>query len=273
MSVSRIKTIFIAALLLVNGFFLAIIVIDTYADARDERQAIENACAILQLNGISINPDSIKTANSLRTMRTERGVEPEAAIAYAFLGTADMTDQGVIYLYENADRGTAEFFTAGIFEVHLNEGVITNENGTLRTVRELLQSMKLETSEIAARSESGGETVTVVSAYRGVSIFNCTIDFVFSGSSLISVSGRYVTGIEPAEDGAVISSVSTALLGFLASVKNGDVECMEILSVEAGYHHNVVGSFGEAEIAPAWLITTANAKYIIDSVTGEIRQM
>ena len=273
MSVAGIKSLVIAALVLVNAFFLSIIIIDTYTDARDERQAIESVCAILRSNGIEISPDDVKTADALRTMRTSRGVELEAVIAYAFLGPVEMTDQNAIYLYENTDRGTAEFRTAGDFRILLNEGVITNATGTLRTVQALLKDMKLETSAITIYTESEGETALVVNAFRGASIFNCTIEFAFSGDSLRTVSGRYAAGIEPAEDGVELSLVGTALLGFLAEVKSGDIECTEIMSVEAGYQHSVAGPFGEGVITPAWLITTDGGRYIVDSATGDIRQI
>ena len=259
------------ALVAINALFLAIIVIDTYADARSERRAIENVCAILKSNGIDIDSDAIDTNYTLRTMRTARGIEMEASVAVAVLGPVEMTDQGIIYQYENQERGTAQFSSAGEFEIWLNEGVITSDDGTVRAVKELLRKMKIETSGIEEKPGSGGDTVKAVSAYKGASIFNGTIDFIFSDGSLNTIIGRYVTGIEPAEDGVNISHVETALLGFLAAVKKGDVECSKIQSVEAGYQYSVVGSFGDGEIAPVWMITTNEGRFIVDSATGEIR--
>ena len=273
MSGSRIKTMVIAALLLINVIFLTVIIVDAVAGVRSERQAIENACAVLRHSGIEINPDDVMTAVALRTMRTARGDEAEAAIARALLGPTVMTDQGIIYLYENVERGIAEFFSVGDFKILLNEGVITNANGTLRTVQRLLRDMKLETAEPILSGEPGNETVTVAGAYRGKSIFNCVIEFIFNGENLEIVKGRYVTNIEVAEDGTEISSAGTTLLTFLAWVKREDVECARIDSVEAGYQHRAVGSFGESVIAPAWLITADSGRYILDDATGEIWQL
>jgi len=271
MSVSRIKTIVIAALVLVNAFFLIIIVADYYADARDERQMIESVCSILQSNGIAINPDNIKTSGALSTMRTARGVEVEAVIAYAFLGTVDMIDKGSIYQYENPERGVADFYSAGDFEIQLQEGVITAADSSLRITRELLRDMKLETSAPVVSRSPEGEMVSVDSIYRGASIFNYPIEFYFVGNSLRTVKGRYVAGVELMEDGVEISQVGTALLGFLSAVNREDIECTEILGVEAGYQHSVVGSFGEGVLAPSWLITTGDGRFLVDSATGEIR--
>jgi len=273
MSVSRIKTIAIAMLLLINAFLGAVIIIDAADDARIERQAIEDACAVLSSSGIMIEPGFVITNNTIRTMRTVREDEAEAKIAQAVLGETIMTDLGVIYMYENEQRGTAEFYSAGDFEIFLKEGVITNENGTLRTVQGLIHGMGLETASQIVMLDQDRETVTVIGAYKGVNIFNCTTEFIFSAGSLKTIKGRYVAGVEPLENGAEIMHAGTALLGFLTWVRNGNAVCTHIYRVEAGYQHSVFGSFGEGVISPAWLITTDTEKYIVDDVTGEIWAM
>jgi len=65
MSVSRVKTIVLAMLVLINLFFLSVIVIDTVADMQSERLALENTCAVLRAGGITIYPESIKTDDPL----------------------------------------------------------------------------------------------------------------------------------------------------------------------------------------------------------------
>jgi hypothetical protein len=270
MGVSRIKTIAIVILLLINIFFGAVIVIDTTANMRIERLTIEYACDVIRSCGITIDPSVVITNNSIKTMRTARQGEAEAMIAQAVLGETIMTDHGVIYQYENTERGTAEFYSAGDFEIRLNNNVITNKNGTLRTVRELLNDMGLETASQIVTLGHEGETVTVTEAYKGASIFNCTTEFTFNNDSLRTIAGRFVTGVELAPDGAEIMQAGTALLGFLAWVRNGNAECTRIDKVEAGYHHRVSGSFGEGAIVPAWLITADTGQFIINDETGEI---
>jgi len=272
---SRVKTIVIAMLALINAFFLALIVIDAVAEAYTERQTLDNVCAIMRRGGIEVRPDDIGPVGAIRTMRTARVLEVEEGIARAFLGPAAMVDQGVIYLYENAERGAAVFASAGDFEIRMVDGAITDESGPVSTVSELLKGMGLETSAPAPPVEldSDAVMVTVVGTYRGASIFNCLIEFVFEGGSLQVVRGRYVAGVEPVEGGAEISRVETALLGFLAAVGNEDkefVDCKRIYSVEAGYRQRVSGSFGEGYIAPAWMIATDNGRFLMDDATWEI---
>ncbi|MDR0491087.1 MAG: hypothetical protein LBH28_07585 [Oscillospiraceae bacterium] len=270
MSVARIKSLVIAALVFLNIIFLEVIVHDAISDASNERQAIENICQVLSGGGIAILPEGIKTAGAISTMRTVRDIETEAAIARVVLGPSEMTDQGVIYRYESSQAGVAEFSSAGGFTIQLNKGVYANAGGALKTARDVLREMKIETSEVYLSFNEGRETAVAVCAYKGSSIFNCTIEFFFNGDSLEAVKGRYATGIEPGDDGKTISAVGTVLLGFLALCKKGEVECSRIDYVEAGYQHYVPGSFGEGVIFPAWLIVADSGRYIIDDATGEI---
>jgi len=275
MSMPRVKTIVIAMLALFNAFFLALIIVDAVAEANTERQTLENICAIMRRGGIEVRPEDIGTVGAIRTMRTARVLEVEEGIARAFLGPAAMLDQGVIYLYENEERGSAVFASAGDFEIRMVEGAIADGGDRVRTVNGLLRGMGLDTSPPSAPVQLDSDTVmvTVVGTFRGASIFNCLIEFVFEGGSLQIVRGRYVAGVEPAEGGAEISRVETALLGFLAAVGNEDkehVDCTRIYSVEAGYRQRVSGSFGEGVIAPAWMIVTDNGRYLMDDATWEI---
>jgi len=59
MSVSKVKTITIAVLLLLNALFLTMIAIDYFADARNERQVVEDVCAVLRNGGVDIDPRSV----------------------------------------------------------------------------------------------------------------------------------------------------------------------------------------------------------------------
>jgi hypothetical protein len=271
MSIPRIKTIVIAVLVVINVFFLTVYISDAAADAQNERKAIEDACELMRARGVMIEPGSVRTNNALRVVRTTRGLETEARIARAVLGETEMTDQGVIYLYENPERGTAEFYSAGDFEILLRPGAVGRGSDPQRAVRRVLQSMRIEASRFSLSSADGKETVTVVCTYRNADIFNCTLDFIFVGEDLEAIRGRYAADIETMPGSAYISSVGTAMIEFLAAVSRGDVECSSVHSIEAGYQQRVAGPFGEGTLNPAWLLSTDGGQYLFDSATREIR--
>ena len=272
MSKARLKTLVIALLVLLNLFFLAIIITDNAKDAQSRRQAVENVCELLRLGGISIEPEVIREFSPLTEMKTTRDTDAEALFASVTLGETEITDQGVIYIYENSERGRAEFYSAGDFVMRINEGVVTstNDRDKIKTVRNLLRDMKLEASQIVSAYEADREIVSVRCSYGKASIFNCSVEFVFNGDNLEVIKGRYITGILNTESGETLSSPGTALLGLLRAVKRGEVSCESVKSVEAGYYYLIAGSFGEGSIIPAWLITTDIGSFIYNERTGEI---
>ena len=265
MSVSKIKSLVIAALCLINIAFAVVIVRDNMVDALYERQLMDNAVAILEMHGISVDLDRVITHGALRTMRTARSQETEERIARAVLGSVTVTAQGGgIYLYESA-VGAATFFGDGAFDIRIQESSPADAGGTVETVQRLLHDMGIETTAEFMRPDA--QTIVVFDVYRGVSIFNSTIQFVFDEESrLLSITGRYITGIEPAAGGAEISSAATALLDFLAAVRRGGFESARIYRVEAGYQYNA----GEGVLVPAWLIEADIGIYIIDDITGDV---
>ncbi|MCL2409973.1 MAG: hypothetical protein FWC96_10265 [Oscillospiraceae bacterium] len=270
MSVSRIKNIAIAALCLINGFFLAFIITDSGIEARNERQELENISAILLEGGITLDTGGVQTRGELRTMRTVRDIEAEAGIARAVLGQTYITEDGGMIYVHRSDRGMATFSSAGFFEINLYENVITNVRGTMQAAESLLGDMGIETSRLSLSGGVGYETVSAVSAYRGSSVFNGVIDFIFIDGSLRRIEGTYITGVEDAEDGETVSSVSTALLDFLAWVRKGETDSTRIYSVEAGFFYREAGR-GEGVLTPTWLISADNGRqYLIDDATGEI---
>jgi len=275
MSGSKIRTIAIAVLLVINLLFLTVIVIDTAVDARIRRDTIENIGEILRASGIMIDLGNIEVAEGLRTMRTSRVYEIEDGIVHAILGPTEVADFGVIVHHENTELGTAAFYLAGNFVMNINDGAISYTGSTERTVRSFLQDMGLEAASLTVNTnyDASTEIITVMLAYRGVGIFNSQIEFEFEGSNLRSVRGRYIAGVEPQEEVAELSPLGTALLIFLEAVRDEyreEITCSEIFFVESGYRHRVVGFFGEGVLEPAWLITTDNGRFIIDDATGEI---
>ena len=271
MGLSKIKTIVIVTLALTNLFFLSLIIFDSVTESRNLRQEIELASAVLLAEGISINPDNIRVDNSIRAMRTSRDFEAEFRIAQAVLGYVNVIDQGLIFRYESVENGVAMFYSAGDFEILLNEGAMDSSAGPLRVVENILRDMEIETVGMVRADTPLGEVITVTGAYRNGAIFNNTIEFLFGVNGLEEIRGRYVSGFEPIDDGTAISSIGTVLLRFLSKVTSGESGSTVIESVEAGYQFRPSGAIGEGIVVPAWLIITDTGRYLTDCETGEMR--
>jgi hypothetical protein len=271
LGISKIKTIVIVALVLINLLFLSLIIIDSITVSRNLREEIELASAVLIAEGIDISPNSIRVDNSIRAMRTSRDSEAELRIAQAVLGDVNVINQGLIFRYESEQNGVAMFYSAGDFEILLNEGTVGNAGGAVRVVENILREMDIVTVGMTTTNTPTGEVVTVTGAYRDGAIFNNTIEFSFGENGLEGIRGRYVSGFEPIEDGTTISSIGTVMLGFLSKVINGESDTTMIASVEAGFQFRPSGAIGEGIIVPAWLIITDTGHYLTDCETGEMR--
>ena len=275
---SQVKTIAIIALALINLFLISLIVVDFVLEASDTRYEIALAVEVLAMEGIFVNPYEININRNISAMVTARDMDAELRLAQTLLGEVEIIDQGLIFRYENPISGVAQFYSAGDFEVVFNGAFLPTPAGGERAVAErLLSDMGIETSglirSIAVRPGAAGDRIiTATGAYRGASIFNNNIEFIFEGNYLRAVRGRYVSGFEPVENGRQISNIGTVLLGFLASVRNGEITDKNILSIEPGFQFRPAGAIGEGIISPAWLITTETGRYIADCETGEFRR-
>ena len=252
MSVPKIKNIVIAALVLINAFFLVFIVADSIENSRSERIQLENLTAVFNASGIILDPDNIRNVRTpLPAMRSSRNIQTEERIAQAVLGSVDIAEHGVIINeFTRHGAGTATFYSGGNFDIMLYDGVISSDDEA-ETVRRILNDMGIEVSDVF-ESEYGIFTAFV--AYRGFRIFNNTIRFIFGNGSLRAVFGRYIAAIEPADD-SEIPSVITSLLAFLAYADGPD----EILQVEAGFYSES-GMIGDGFLKPVWLISTNSGR-------------
>jgi hypothetical protein len=271
LGISKIKTIVIVALVLINLVFLSLIIIDSVTVSRNLREEIELASAVLLAEGVEINPDNIRVNDSIRAMRTSRDFDAELRIAQAALGEVNVIDLGLVFRYESEQNGFAVFYSAGDFEILLSEGAVDNSGETVRVVENILREMDIVTVGMTRANTPSGEVITVTGAYRDGAIFNNTIEFSFGETGLEEIRGRYVSGFEMIDDGAEISSIGTVLLGFLSKIIDGESDTTVITSVEAGFQFRPSGAIGEGIIVPAWLIITDTGQYLTDCETGEMR--
>ena len=275
---SQVKTIAIITLAFINLFFLSLIIIDFALETRDTRLEIDLAVTALAQEGISINPDEININRNISAMITTRDMEAELRIAQTLLGDVEIIDQGLIFRYENPDRGVAQFYSVGDFEVAFYYTSIPIQPGAELTVAAgKLSEMGIERAGLVSSVVNGSNVVIATGAYGGAAIFNNTIEFVFDNILgyyyLSSIRGRYISGFEPMENGRQISTVGTVLLGFMANVRSGEITSRDILSIEPGFQFRPSGAIGEGIISPAWLILTETGSYIADCETGEFRKV
>jgi hypothetical protein len=266
MSGSKIKSLVIAALALINVFFLVIFIWDRAGTALVARRTLENIRQIMLENGVTLQSGAVHGNTSLKALRTGRDAADEEAIVRACLGDAQAEDQGGGILRYTGELGSASFNGRGEFVIEY--AVPAAGESLAGTARRLLRTLGIEATAPAAAETDGAQTVSAVCTYKKTMIFNCRVTFEIMEDARLRVTGRRPAGIREGGTGA-IADVSTVLMGFLSSVRSGEVSCRVITDVRAGYHLNV-GALGDGELAPGWRVTTDAGEYFVNSLTGEL---
>lgn len=268
MKITKIKSILIGALVLVNLFFLAVILRDYVAERSGRKELLEHLARLFEQHGVALDIGSVGEGASLTEYTVRRNQDAERALAEALLGDTVKSDEGGnIYEYKS-EKGTA-VFTGGTFEVSVNPGVWLAGAGPVRTVRDVLKTLKIEAASIGPAGDKGNETVTAVCAAGGFPIFNCGIRFHFQDGWFLGISGTMATALTPAAGKTDMSSPATALVRFLSDIKSNKISCTEIRAVTPGYYMPPFFSDDDSLI-PVWRIQTDAGTYYRDAVTGEI---
>jgi hypothetical protein len=267
-SASKLKNLVIAALLLINVFFAAILLYDRGGEALERQRALDNIRTVLANGGVAISISAPREGGDLRALSTSRDTAAEESVALALIGSAERVDLGGnIFAFEN-EKGRATFNMGGEFAVEL---VYSAETGDALTVaRRVLRATGIETTEPEVHGSDGDETVATICAYKKTPVFNCPVSLEFEGGQLTRVSGRMPTGVR-AGGGAGIAGLESVLLRFGEAVRSG-IACSEVYDAIPGYRF-YVGAFGEGELAPGWRLVTDVGVFFVNSLTNEVETL
>jgi len=272
MSTSKLKNIVLMVLVVLNIFFLALVIRDGVTERTTRRRTIENLATILADNGIVLAAELPELA-APSLQRTSRDAYADATLSRAVLGDCEPIDAGGSATIYAGERGAATFNLRGEFLVEFFDGFALrgSETDTVKAVRSLLKKMRVDATQptvTAGAEQQGDETITAVCLYRSLPTYNCVITFEFERGLLVRIIGRRPSGVTEAAR-TTERGLPTVMLGFLRHVMDTEIDVTKITDVSAGYSLNV-GAFGTGELVPVWRIDTDAGEFIIDAMTGEI---
>lgn len=268
MSWSKLKTIIIYILLLLNLFLLGLVGMNRIRARRYQTAALTEAAAVLERNNILVQWEELPREMKLSPVTVARDLAKEEQLVRAFLGedAAAEASGGGLYLYQGA-AGSASFRGNGEFTVTFNEPV---DLGT--APREMLGHLDLDVGRVWEEEDtsSAEQSLNGVPVYAAGSSVQGPAGMTFAHDSegrLRTVYGRLFLGktaAVPEEEKPV--SVSTALMAFLNFVvDNGDV-CGRITDMAPVYR----AGGDPVKLTPAWLIRTGTGGYFVDAVSAEV---
>ncbi len=269
MDSSKIKNLIIVILLLVNLFLAAMVLHDRIEEIRAENQAIADVSAAYAASGIELSAD-LRWNDKLVGCNLSRDLNKENALVKSVIGTSMVEDLGGNILYYKGTKGEARFRGTGEFEIVMTAKAIPVSGSPLDTAKNVLADMgyRTDVSRAVVDSASGSTTVTLVCMYRGDNVYNCIVSFLFTPDYLMMINGR--RPLEWSADGESSAiSAPTALMRFLAEMRERGAVCSELRTLELGYSMTASAS-GEGSLTPYWCILTDAGQYYINAVTGRI---
>lgn len=268
----KLKNIILIILLLVNLFLLAILGTQERNSARYQEQALADAVAVLERNGIQLDAEQLPKELGLTAMTVEREQASEGELAAALLGECRVTYLGSgRYSYENAS-GTAEFRSGGNFSFSFTAPVqTTGAAGEEHHAKAVLEKIGFSPALASRREENGQVILTWYQTWKGLSVFSCQATLVYENGCLQSIVGRRLMGTPQSDPGEGESiTLPTALLRILNGVTDlGDI-CSRITAMTPGYVLNTASE--ESRLIPVWYVNTDVGTYSLNALTGVLER-
>lgn len=251
---SKVKTILIVLLAVVNLLLGLNIAGQISAQRNEETQALQSALTLLRKAGIQFDEQLFFDMPRAPVLLTgARSAERESRVAGALLGSHTVEEAGGGISIYTSRAGSVIFRSGGFFEAELHDGT---------TAGQLLDAV-LQHS--AVRGVSAEKSETDGSASAQLLVNGCAV----AGAALecrdtelgASASGRWYFGEEPQNAGSVASraEMAAALLGL---ERDG---LLEITGLKMAYGQE--SALSGVRFVPLWQIETKGGPILLNSAT------
>ncbi|MGN1002402.1 MAG: hypothetical protein ACI4PC_06485 [Oscillospiraceae bacterium] len=270
MDSSKIKNILILVLLLVNAFFLAVLIRDGAEERRSQAETAGELRTILEGVGITADQDLDFFREAPKKCTLLRDSQAEQRKVGAILGSVTAEDLGGNILYYSSASGKASLRGTGEMDMIFSGGSIGDGGKPERAAVRLLNKAGFDVDESSASVNASGEnsSVTLCFAWEGYPIYNARVCLDYSGGRLQMLTGtRPFDTVSSTDAGDVMNCVS-AVMRFVELVKSDGLICSRLEEVEPGYIMSVEVS-GESDLTPVWKIVTDTGNIYINALTGK----
>lgn len=279
---SKLKNIILLILVATNLFLLALVGSREWSAARYLSNARSDAIQVLARSGITVDKDILPKDQVLPIGAVTRDREGEAGLLEPLLGpVSEQSLGGGRFLY-TGEYGVADLRGRGEFSLaldpdHFSIGGMSYAAHAVETLSLMgFQAVAVSTELLQEDSATTGEPVevaevTLVQLWGEAPVLTCTARAVYTGGSLVSVSGTRLSG-SPVQTGGMELSAVTGLLGFLERLSDtGDV-CSAVTAMTPAYQLTS-GLADPAGLDPVWYMETDAGAYILNVATGELRRL
>ena len=273
MQASKIKNVFLLALVLVNVFLLILVIPQMRQTKNSDEKAGQDLERIFLQRGIVLDWSVVPQELELYELELDGDSTAEQNAASIMLGSAMLVDdgEGLVSNSYVGQKGTAEFHKSGAFSAQLtrkeNAGADLEQAG-----RTLLESIGFALyGDVTLTRESAGKyLVTATQSLEGVPVYSSRVVLSYDNYCLAGVTGVWYSTYQGNMGNEKCVSAVTALVSFLASQDELGWLCTSIEEVSQGYIEEATPSLGAARLVPVWKIRTDTGEFYVNGLTKEV---
>lgn len=263
MKASRLKTIVIVILLLVNAFLLFLLLSRRAEQTQAYERTVEQLCELFARSGVSFDRALLPENSDVYALSPERSSTREMAFAKSLLGDdVSAFDSGGGISRYSSSLGSCSLRSGGTVDAVLSRPL----DDAAQFSRELFRSFGYE--EVSSSLNGGSGSVTGMRRGKNGPIYNAALTLTFSDSTLTGVSGTFLSDLDEGRRTDGLDAIS-ALVRFLDNCGVSGVVCTEVSALDSGYLLQSSAS-APLRLIPVWRITTDVNNYYVNCKTGEV---
>lgn len=263
MKASRLKTIVIVILLLVNAFLLFLLLSRRAEQTQAYERTVEQLCELFARSGVSFDRALLPENSDVYALSPERSSTREMAFAKSLLGDdVSAFDSGGGISRYSSSLGSCSLRSGGTVDAVLSRPL----NDAAQFSRELFRSFGYE--EVSSSLNGGSGSVTGMRRSKNGPIYNAALTLTFTDSTLTNVSGTFLSDLDEGRRTDGLDAIS-ALVHFLDYCGVSGVVCTEVSALDSGYLLQSSAS-APLRLIPVWRITTDVNNYYVNCKTGEV---
>lgn len=269
----RVKTVWIAVLLVMNVLLLAVLGVVHGYDAWLSAQTRARLDSVLAQKGILCGSSvyhTLKTCPQAYSLRMDDEVQ-EAWIRTLLTGTIDTEAKGSVTAW-HGDNGTVEWSSSGTVhaQVHLPKVIQPqNVDQAEKVVYNLLKQtgISIDHDQMEVEQNETGYIVTAWQEIDGAELAGCRLQFTIAAENQVTIEGAWCTGsAEPMTIRALKRySAEETLLTFIREQES----VTQIVQVKPAYILSD-RSGGRFTAIPCWRFATDTEEYVLNILTGEV---
>lgn len=264
MKTSRLKSIVIVILVIVNAFLLALLLVQRAQERAAYARRADELVTLCASSGVTLDASILPRDEASAAVDLTRDSERERDFADALLGSTDSIDSGGgIYRYYNAD-GSATFRGAGSVSAACTRSVDDAD----AFCAELFAAFGYRETQRTLSDGTG--TVTAVRQIDGADVFNAELTLTFAYGYFRAAEGTFLPAVP--SDGTDGLDAVTAVVTFLDYRNSTGLLCTEITGVQGGYLLQSTAS-APLRLVGVWRIDTNVASYYVNRVTGDVTRV